>query len=542
MLSKRSFMKLIIKRLDHFGLIAGKMKELGMVKMINDMLGVDKQQNVTSGHAVLAMILNGLGFVDRPLSLTPQFFENQAVDVLLDPGIVPEHLNHYRLGRVLDKIGEFGCERFFNTIAMTCCKSEGVDCENHHNDTTTYSVHGKYEKQDDMQEVTITRGYSKDMRKDLKQLVIETIAAGDGSVPFLAKIWSGNASDSKILAERTKNLVTAFSESEEARCLIADSKLYSEANVTNLSRIKFITRIPATIKYENMLIERAIQENVWTEIDEKNRFHEYSVNHFGIEQRWTVVYSEQALSRAKKLIEKNIKSEEAALKKELYHFQARQYACEADSISELERIEKRHPFYKIESYDILKCKKHEKAGRPLKESLTFIYKVKASFKINDDELQRAIQQRSCYVIGTNILASELSANEIVSIYKEQDKVEKVFAFLKSPSFFASSVFLKNVNRIQALLTVMLLSVLMYSIVQRALRRQLKLSHLTVPNQIKKPIDNPTLKWIFRCFEGINYIKVEIDGVVQYLVDGLNELRVRVIRLLGDDIKSIYKIS
>jgi hypothetical protein len=41
------------------------------------------------------MILNGLGFSDRPLTLTPQFFENKALSLLFRPGMKAESFNEW---------------------------------------------------------------------------------------------------------------------------------------------------------------------------------------------------------------------------------------------------------------------------------------------------------------------------------------------------------------------------------------------------------------------------------------------------------------
>ena len=46
----------------------------------------DAQETVTAGEAVKAMIINGLGFSNRPLMLTPPFFENLPMELLFRPG------------------------------------------------------------------------------------------------------------------------------------------------------------------------------------------------------------------------------------------------------------------------------------------------------------------------------------------------------------------------------------------------------------------------------------------------------------------------
>jgi len=60
-----------VERLDHLGLIAEVIKDIGLIDMIDTRLVPDSQEEITPGEAVAGMILNGLGFANRPLSLTP---------------------------------------------------------------------------------------------------------------------------------------------------------------------------------------------------------------------------------------------------------------------------------------------------------------------------------------------------------------------------------------------------------------------------------------------------------------------------------------
>ena len=64
--------------LDHLGLVAAMVDELGIVKLIDTVIVQDHEQRIVSvGQAVKAMILNGLGFSHRALYLTPHFFETE---------------------------------------------------------------------------------------------------------------------------------------------------------------------------------------------------------------------------------------------------------------------------------------------------------------------------------------------------------------------------------------------------------------------------------------------------------------------------------
>ena len=97
-----------------------------------------------------------------------------------------------------------------------------------HLDTTSFSLSGDYRPDSDEHAITITHGYSKDDRPDLKQAVLELLASQDGGVPLVKKSWDGNASDTQIFQERAEALLKTF-QRPPTRCdLVADSKLYNE--------------------------------------------------------------------------------------------------------------------------------------------------------------------------------------------------------------------------------------------------------------------------------------------------------------------------
>ena len=92
------------ENLDHLGIVAGLIDEIGIVEILNKRLGIDPREKVSTGVIVKAMLLNGLGFVSAPLYLFGQFFQGKATEQLLGVGIKPEHLNDDRLGNVLDEV------------------------------------------------------------------------------------------------------------------------------------------------------------------------------------------------------------------------------------------------------------------------------------------------------------------------------------------------------------------------------------------------------------------------------------------------------
>src|SRR5262250_2681443 len=223
-----------VERLDHLGLLASVIKDLGLIAMIDRRLVPDEQEVITPGEAIAGMILNGLGFAHRPLSLTPQFFANKPLDLLFREGMEAERFNRFKLGRTLDEAHAYGCNLLFEELALAVCTHEGIDLRFNHLDTTSFSLTGDYIPDRDEHAICITHGYSKDHRPDLEQAVLELMVSQDGGVPLVSKSWDGNASDTQIFQERAQALLSTFAQSPTPRDLIADSKLYSKDNAAQL--------------------------------------------------------------------------------------------------------------------------------------------------------------------------------------------------------------------------------------------------------------------------------------------------------------------
>src|SRR4029434_3121645 len=131
--------------LDHLGLVAGMFEELGITEVLARATQRDPQSvYVTVGHAVKAMVLNGLGFLNQQLYLVPHFFQNKPIARLIAPGIQASHLNDDTLGRTLDTLYEAGLTALYSLIAATAATRLGLTPTFAHLDTTSFHVDGRY--------------------------------------------------------------------------------------------------------------------------------------------------------------------------------------------------------------------------------------------------------------------------------------------------------------------------------------------------------------------------------------------------------------
>ena len=206
-----------VERLAHLGLVACMIKDLGLISRIDARLIPDAQEEINPGEAVAGMILNGLGFANRPLSLTPQFFTNKPLDLLFRPGVRAEMFHRLKLGRTLDEVHAYGCDLLCSEVALAVCAQERIEQRFHHLDTTSFSLSGDDVPERDERAIHITHGYSKDHRPDLKQVVLEVLVSQDGGVPLVSQSWDGHTSDTQIFKERAEALMAAFASSPTPR-------------------------------------------------------------------------------------------------------------------------------------------------------------------------------------------------------------------------------------------------------------------------------------------------------------------------------------
>jgi transposase len=533
-----------VERLDHLGLIAEIIKDIGLIDMINARLVPDRQEDITPGEAVAGMILNGLGFANRPLSLTPQFFANKPLDLLFREGVCAEMFNRFKLGRTLDEVHAYGCDLLFSELALAVCAQEGIDLRFNHLDTTSFALTGAYIPDSDEQAITITHGHSKDHRPDLKQAVLELMVSQDGGVPFVSKSWDGNASDTAIFQERAAALLTTLQRSPTPRYLVADSKLYNEDNAANLLTLGFITRIPNTLHLVAQVITQALRWDTWQRLDATTRYQRVELCHYGMAQRWLVVSSEAAGQRAEATVNKAQQREAEAIEKQLFHLQAKRFETPEAATAALDTLARTWHYHQIDTYSLLDHKRYACKGRPTPTTplKAITWQMHAQVRPHDAQMKQRKQQKACFVVGTNIDASQLSDAEVIRAYKGQAQAEGGFRFLKDPLFFVSSLFVKKPSRIQGLLMVMTGALLVYSVAQRRLRQQLLQQNKTVPNQIHQPTQRPTLRWVFQLLEGIHRVRVTIQGHMQDLIEGLNEVQITLLRLFGEGVCRLYQIS
>ncbi len=542
-----------IQNIDHLGIVAGIIDSIGIVEIINELIGVEKDEKVNAGQVVKAMIINGLGFVSKPLYMFPEYFETIACEHLIGTGVKPEYLNDDKLGRVMDKLFIKGLDTIFFIIAVKAAQKFGVSLSTSHLDSSSIHVHGQYntslpevifENQKignnqeleeiavkSPKEITITYGYSRDHRPDLKQFIIEMICSGDGDIPIFLKLASGNQADSSCFGQIA---VEYHKQLEVNSLIVADSALYTESNLKMMSDLQWLCRVPLSIKVAKSLISTIPESEFIDSTIPGYKLGSKTENYAGIEQRWLVVQSqERRESDLGKLTQKITKAESKAVL-DLKKLSQERFACEADAIKALSKLSTQFKYHQINESKVTPAKSNKK------DSLNEIsYQISATVCQDESKINTELLSAGRFIIATNVLNSqELSDDSMLREYKAQQSCERGFGFLKDPLFFADSIFLKSPERIESMGMIMGLCLLVYTLAQRQIRNALKESKSTIKNQLGKATNSPTLRWIFQCFQCIHLITLNQEEHIS----NWNKDRDFILRLLPDDCLRYYQLA
>jgi transposase len=539
------------ERLDHLGIVAGVCQEAGIAEWLDKQAG-DSRRSVSIGKATVAMVLNGLGFSNRQLYLVPQYFENKPVEHLLGEGITADMLNDDCLGRTLDWLYEHDVTTLFAGLALQARRRFGIQAHHLHIDTTSFSVSGDYatKEEGDPVPIAITYGYSRDHREDLKQWMLALATTHDGDVPIFLRPLDGNSSDKEHLSAAVKEVMRQLREQvpeeQEERIAVFDSGGYSQANMKsyNDAKIWWISRVPETSMAAKSVLEEVDEQ--WQPLSDGSG--EYVVRMMDLPQgkeRWVIVRTHAQVQATQEHMEKKVKKTHQEWEKRLWHLSKQAFGCETDAHNAWQKALKGKPSWLIATFTLKEQKQYQQRGRPKKEATPdqTAWYLAPKLEVDQQEVERVASKKAAFIVATNILdAQRLSPEEVISTYKEQGGVERGFRFLKDPLFLASSIFVKKPERVIALSFVMVLCLLVYRLAEHLLRRQLVATEQTLPNQINKPTNRPTMRWIFQCFEGIDLLHIRIGSRWHTQVLGLQALHQRVLRLLGPAYSQYYFFS
>jgi len=544
----------VIKNMDHLGLVAGMIDELQIVDSIDETLPSLSQSKLLSfGESVKAMILNGLGYTNKQLYLTPLFFKDKPLKQLFGRDVEASWFNDDTLGRTLDRLFDYGVSELYEKIAKKALQVLGLTPSTIHLDSTSFHLDGAYKNQtayekdtevnkDERVPVIITQGYSRDHHPNLNQIVLNMIVEHQAGIPIWMQPANGNQVDTQAFATILKEHINSLSTSAQTQTkVISDAAMFTSKAIQEFKQndLLFISRVPAKLKQAKELLANHNKKEFIQLGDKNYQAISYTVEYEGVKQQWILYKSAHAKSREDKTLQKEYKKRQEEENKLLAKLQRTTYFCKADATQVLEEKTAKLECTTITTKKLITKPKYKTKGRPKPDATPdhYEYYWEIETESNEEHLKQKQEQKSgLFILATNDMI--LSAEELLVEYKSQQRVERGFRFLKSPQFLSDAMFLKSPKRIEAILMIMTLSLLVYSALEYKIRSELKAQNKTFPNQLGKSVQNPTARWVFENFFAIHLLR--LDGYEQLV--GLNERHRLILELLGEIYMRFYGIS
>ncbi len=409
-------------------------------------------------------------------------------------GVTHEQINDSSIGEALERLYRANAGKLFQTLCLSVYTHYEIDLKRLHSDTTSVSFYGDYEEEDDEnqkdsskkpEKITINRGYNKDHKPMCKQLVLGKITNEFG-IPLVCKSMNGNTSDvewNEIAISLAKEIQCA--QNSKDAIYVADCKLMTQKlfeSMTGDDGILFISRVPANFagKLGSRMKEKAYDENNWESIGKISNNHKacnYELQEFieevyGKTARLIVVKSSQSLksfykseSKRKMRIEEEIK----ALNKKVF-------SCQEDAQKEWESFSKKHgnaPYIIENTYNKIETEKRPRGNQgknPKPPVISIEWSLNVELKRTKDDVMKNLKEDAeSFVLISNAPKNILTAKDILLEYKSQIVVELNFKTLKSPAL-TSTIFLNKPERIEALMTLIGVSLLIRALILYKLRK------------------------------------------------------------------------
>jgi len=510
-----------VAQVNHLPIVAHFARRLGLVELVNEL--VPTQMEVEPGVIALGLVLDTLSGRSPLYHLQTAFGECDRA-LLFGQELPEEYFSDDNVGRMLDGFFEAGTQRIFSALSVRALESFPVSTHQVHFDTTSINVFGDYlGAQEETAPFKMAHGYSKDKRPDLKQFVLSLLCV-EGNVPVFGKIEDGNASD-KALNHRLLSEISGhmhkYGVEADAFVYIADSAMVTDANLAQLGeRTLFISRLPATYNEHERVILAALEADDWQTVGHiaqtaptKNRpgasyrLHEGSVTIDGKAYRAVVVHSSAHDRRRLKRLEREIEASRTEIVQVAKEAEKQTFFCRPDAEAAAAQGRTLSTAYHLLEVWVEECPRFS-PGRPKKGTPRLPVAIDYVLRTRIAEQQEAIAKRQqmagCFVLLSNVPADgdgAYSAERILRTYKEQHGIEKNFGFLKDDQI-VNALFLKRPERIEALGLILLISLLIWRLIERVMRTELEARQATLPGWDNKPTVRPTAYMVTWKFKGV----------------------------------------
>lgn len=560
------------ERLGHLPLVMDVLRRTGFIDVIDHAIADDRRSKVSTGECA-AVILCAVFVGEHGLwRLRERLAPYDMQTIMQDAGFTIDEFPEERLAKALDDLFAADLNRLMSGIALQVIDQFRLDTEFLQFDTTSLSFYGAYESEEfgsmggGIVPPKVVRGYSKDRRPDLKQVVFGSLVSADGGVPLWGKALDGNTADSTAAAEFFGHIRKLVKDPREV-CCVADSKGWTAETLALVSEtgMRLLSRLPRNTCLHRSIVDRPFRPTARIERPPKKRGADcewYDIEGFDetevievievdagkerkrelrIPVRALRVYSSALFTSKQKTLERTHAKESTKARQMTRKWAQRAYACRTDAERALERDRTQHGLTTIAIDGTIervdgpmkrgrgRPRKHPEPDLPQEHYRMTYHISRAHHKTIEARLKRAA---TFVLIRTRADGWSIPDDDMLLRYKQQYHVEHGFSWLKSRAAI-NPMFIEMPRRVASLCFLYCVGLMVWTLIQRTVRKSLKKWNLGLPYHRNKPSSNITTRFLFELFPKVQSQTVSIAGQDQQKnVLGMDEWTKLACRALG----------
>ncbi len=521
-------------------------EEAGVQTIIDQNVPLDPRRKIlTHGQASVAMVTAILCQVFQMYRLC-QFAEKSQILNIIFPDIASKEYFDDRMADTLDMIYDYGIGNLEMLITRHMINYFDIRTTVAHNDTTSASTFGNCDKHPG-EGITITYGYSKRHRQDLKQFVWSLSVSNDSAFPLFQQAYSGNTADVNTYVEQWQHLIDLLDERDFL--YVGDCKLASIDNMAHIHDHQgfFLSPAPMYSIYEEAL-ENALQNHAEeTLIPYKERFNRgfetpLTLSHKGKAYpfRMIILFDHGLCARTRQTLNRHVgktrtKFDSLVQKLNTYHLKTLEgieKACQG-----ILRKNNCQDFFDVEIHnDPVITYKNRRRGRSSKNSDEKVAVSTDHFSVtlifHQERFDKALWRCGYYPLITN--KNDISLEDAMRSHKDQYKNEHTNRRAKS-SLNLEPIYLQTPKRIEAMLFLFKIALQMAVLIERSAREKIKARDKGLDNFLpnRNNVKNPTMENLLAEFKDVVKGIIELPtGETFGFVSKLTDIQKDILTVLG----------
>jgi transposase len=589
------------KRLGHLPLIADVLRSSRILDVIDEVCGVDQRMRVSHGECVAFVLLGVFAGEHGLWRLTERLDPYDLATVMGDSGFNIREFHDVRIGRMLDAIYHTGPDRLMSAIAVAMIRWADLDLETLQFDTSSLSFHGAYEDDlespwspeidpvldaqqvpersprrndtpdgDGRESPLVVRGYAKNKRFDLKQVLFGMVVAGDGGVPLYGRVMDGNASDITAACAFMDHLRTQVGD-PRTQCFVADSKGWAPRTleVARCHGLRLLSRLPRSTGLAQRTVAgfdrtaatcrlRAYHPDrkrwSWVAYQGSDAIYTYHIDEALCDEagkpllasdgtpltrkivrelpvRLVVCYSSELYRQKAETLGAIAKRETIRAQRLVARWAKRTWPTRDDAEAALHRLSSEHRFLTcIISGSIVERKiprTRTRRGRPRTGDIApepetrFAIELARRDADTAEQAERLRRSATYVLIRSRIDGWDCPDETMLDYYSRQSCCESGFAWLKSHAAI-NPMFVQSPRRIAALCFLYCIALMVHTVIQRNVRRHLKKHGLKLPYYRNKPSDNITARFFYELYRNVTTQTVTVGDRTEKRLHGMDQ--------------------